>query len=184
MPDGLVVLFRRQGIGIFGWWLGTYLLRAVRDLALGGHSAVTQAVSDLTLFGQYLVSNPRLPWITGEPDAWSEFFWGHPREQDIPRPLPDPVTYLGAAAALLIATEPMTAKILPEEGPQRLTPLHDLHPYIARRWNTGTRGQLPGLPVPAKFQHIFTDWANNKISFVGTKRQRRTQAAHKHAVNI
>ena len=102
MPDGLITVFRRQWVGIFGWWQATYMLSAVSHLALGTPSAVAQAVNDLTLFGQYLVRHPHLPWITGEPDAWSDFFWGHPKEQDISRPLPDPVTYLGAAAALLI----------------------------------------------------------------------------------
>ena len=165
MPDGPLVLFKRHWIGIFGWWLGAYLPDAVCDLSLGTTGPASSARADLAAFGRFLLEHPRLPWITGEPNAWSEFFWGHAVEQQMPRPLPDPITYLGAAATLLIATEGMRTKMLPSEGPQRFTPLEDLYPYIARRWRAEPRRQLPSLPVPESFQTTFRDWADNKINF-------------------
>ena len=76
MPDGPLVLFKRHWIGIFGWWLGAYLPDAVCDLSLGTTGPASSARADLAAFGRFLLEHPRLPWITGEPNAWSEFFWG------------------------------------------------------------------------------------------------------------
>jgi NACHT domain len=168
MPNGLITLFQRQWIGILGWWQGAYLLNAVGSLALGGPDAVSKATSDLAVLGRYLVDHPRLPWIAGEPDAWSEFFWGHPVEQDIPRLCPGPVAYLGAAATLLIATEGMRSRI----------PLNDLYPYIARRWGSHHRVELPDLPIPEDFRQTFHDWAENKINFVDPHAARTFPTSH------
>ncbi len=167
MPSGMVTLLRRQWIGIFGWWQAAYLHHSVRDIVLGTRSAVVSATDDLGVVGRYILDHPQLPWVTGEPDAWTEFFWGHPVMEDIPRPCPPPVVYLGAAATLLIAAEHMKSRMLPDEGPQRFGPLNDLYPYIARRWGSAPYATLPDLPVPGDLQQAFRDWADNKANFVG-----------------
>jgi hypothetical protein len=174
LPGGLLPLFQGQSIGIGESAIAPYLMTQVRAVALGWYgSAATpdldspdRPVADLADFGYYLLNHPRLPWVTGSPMEWLDFFRRDLPEHEVQRPDLDSATYLGAAATLLITTEVMAIAVLPKEARQRLGPLSDLYPYIARR-RLKRDNQLPELPVPEGFRQVFRDWADGKVDFVG-----------------
>jgi len=131
------------------------------------NDGAARAINELTVVGRYLIDHPRTPWLTWQSDMWPVSFLSGPIERDIPRSRLDPVAYLGAAGILLITSEEKETRALPDEGPQKLGPLSDLYPYIARRWGAEPENELPELPVPEEFRQVFRDWADGKVNFVG-----------------
>lgn len=70
--------------------------------------------------------------------------------------------YLGAAVIALITIESMEER----EVPNSLGPLNDLFPYVMLRWQREPDLPFPVLPVPCRFQQLFTEWAANIVDFI------------------
>ena len=171
MPGGILPLARTQETGIFGITWASHLINEIVSVALGPwddpnaeHSS--KITDNFVAVGQYLLNRPELPWVSGRVQSWSEYLrWSEPQDETHnPPKILDPIAYLGAAAVLLMATEPMETKSLPEGGPSRFGPLRDVAYYILRRWNQWDQA-LPDLPVPPQFASIFRRWAEKEIDF-------------------
>ena len=131
----------------------------------------------VTAIGQHLIAQPELPWVISSPERASDLerFGGNGdwEREDRPRELPDLEQdgNLGTAAVLCLAIELGGIKVAdPSQDPDAITePGHGstraLARYIARRAGVEA-GELPDLPVPAEFRHVFRDWAANRVNFV------------------
>jgi hypothetical protein len=165
MPGGLLALVQVQPTRVFGISCAPHLLSLVSKLTY--NKIASTEVGDLTRAGHYLKRHPRPPWVNGKAYPFSNMIReGAPSPYNLPEPL-DPVTYLGAAAILLIALESEENAMLRDVATQELGPLNELRPYIRQPWDPNSAAQLPDLPVPPSFQQTFRDWAQGKISFVG-----------------
>jgi len=165
----LTDLFQSYNVGVFDSTWAAYLPTTVTGIVLGWKDQADElavSIDELAEVGRYLTRYPQPPWVSKVGSSWTEFFWGHPKDQDILIPDPDPLFYLGAAAVTLIFTEHMKGRVLPEEGPQRFGVLSSLYPYIEQRWNIKHHSELPDLPVPSAFHQVFRDWAYNKIDLI------------------
>ena len=149
MDGGFLPFLQAQPMEIFGILWGSVLVSDVNWLAHGtsetmypgGPVVVSKACRDLAAVGRYLLANPRPPWVTDSAQPWTGFNWDKPAEVGPPPPRLDPVTYLGAAATLLISTESAPIKVPSGEGAWYFGPLDDLYPYIRRRWGFETHGK-------------------------------------------
>jgi hypothetical protein len=124
-----------------------------RQLALGQFAAL----------GRYLQHHQPPPWAEdlAKVSGWRYQLGLESRH----RPLPlDEVSYLGAAAAILMTAEFTEVRLEAPEPPGDAGPLSLLAPYLDRRG--GTPGaDVPDLPVPVEFRQLFRDWADGKVSF-------------------
>ncbi|HEV3383026.1 MAG TPA: hypothetical protein VG142_18825 [Trebonia sp.] len=123
-------------------------------------------VAQLAVLGRYLSEHPQPPWVTGSVHVWPGFFAARSRDEEQPHRSLDPMPYLGAAVALLIAAEAASQRIPPAAGAQWFGPLSGLHAYILRRWGLGPDEDLSDLPVPDGFKLLFRDWATRQADFV------------------
>jgi hypothetical protein len=172
MPGELTALFRQQAQVLFGTTWVAYMPNMITSLALGwgepGPDDSEPGTHEGEVFaavGQHLISHPGPPWVHGRLHTWANYFWGHPARRDTSQLTLEPVTYLGAAATLLIITECEQPVTPPSEGPERLGPLRELYPYIARRSSCDPSPNLTDLPVPQPFQLTFRNWAENRVNF-------------------
>jgi len=179
MDGGFLPFLQAQSMDIFGILWGSVLVSDVNWLAHGGTSEtmypggpaiVAKARRDLAAVGRHLLANPRPPWVTDPAQPWTGFNWDKPTEASLPPPRLDPVTYLGAAATLIISTESVTIKVPSGEEAWYLGPLDDLYPYIRCRWGFEAHAMLPDLPVPEGFVQLFHDWAEGRVSVVERRR--------------
>jgi hypothetical protein len=173
-------MLRIQPVSIYGF---SWQPRLLGDLLLLCHRCGTvepdgnlmiHLAEKFSAVGRYLAECPELPWVPGEPDAWSgSFYWNDEPDGNGTYPFPsfDETAYLGAAATLLMSTEAVKEKILPPRGPAQLGLLSDLYRYIARRWHLDKEDELPKLPVPARFRPLFHDWAHGKVNLTESRRR-------------
>jgi hypothetical protein len=124
---------------------------------------------DFTAVGRFLIGHPEPPWLS---ICLSSRYEVVPLfSEDFAHPpalfrATNPTTYLGIAATILIITEMTRDRILPADSGRPLGTLSDLYPYILRRWDYDQDAQLPELPVPEDFQHLFNAWANKTANFI------------------
>jgi hypothetical protein len=129
-------------------------------------------IQELSAVGRYLDQHPNPPWVDGEVYEISNMNReGEARLAVLDEEL-DSMSYLGAAAILLMGVEFEKNALLRNKIANELGPLNDLQPYIQQRWGRHSGHSLPGLPIPPFFGQAFHDWAQSKISF-----------ANKHSLN-
>jgi hypothetical protein len=103
--------------------------------------------------------------VRGPAQAWWDYLsWNDDEEERAPSFPLDSVTYLGAAAILLMASEDTDIKSLPQGGSDRFGQLREVSYYILHRWGQWN-GKMPSLSVPPPFFDLIQKWANNEISF-------------------
>jgi hypothetical protein len=149
---------------------------AARAWGRAVHSGLPRATEesmseDFEAVGRFLIDHPDPPWLSVDLPSRYEpvsLFGG----DDFTPALDlfeakDPVTYLGAAAAILIAAEMTKNRVLPEEDSLPLGAFSSLYPYIMQRWGHEPDTYLPEIPVPDRFERLFRNWANQNIDFVG-----------------
>jgi hypothetical protein len=163
MPGGPTVLVQKPN-GFFKIQ-GSYYGHIFRALEAGwprfGQPAI---VSDFAAFGEYLIDHPATPWLHNISGEWDYFLYTTD-EPAVPVGNPAPwtqVSYVGAAAILLIFAEINAQAVLTEQG---LGPLGQLVPYLRRREDPRQRTTLPELPVPDEFKQTFRDWAERRVNF-------------------
>ena len=139
------------------------------------HSGLPQASEetineDFAAVGRFLADHPDPPWLSIHLPSRYEPVSLFDKDDFTPGlslfETKDPIAYLGAAAAILIAAEMTRHRILPEEGDLSLGAFSSLYPYISLRWGNEHASQLPQLPVPERFQYLFRTWAARNIDFV------------------
>jgi hypothetical protein len=170
MPGGLSPLLQSTPESIFQQGEEIYLLEevliAVRGTAREMDPArAREATASLTAVGRHLITSPKPPWVTGYSfDTVYHYQVGTESARN--QIMPDPVTYLGVAAAVLISIEASILRIsvLSETGECFSSPFDGLNPYIRCRIS-GNRRRLPDLPVPEEFKQVFRDWAEGKADF-------------------
>jgi hypothetical protein len=125
---------------------------------------------DFAAVGEFLVSHPDPPWLSlclsSRWEPVSLFSDEFADESAAPFKVTDAITYLGIAAAVLIAAEITGNRILPATSRPPLGEFSDLYPYILRRWDIERDAQLPDLPVTQHFQQLFRSWANKETDLV------------------
>jgi hypothetical protein len=170
MPGGLSALLRTPG-SYFPQDIKAvpFLGRVCDALTTGSEKVGDSQVAVATVLesvGEYLLVHPGLPWVRGEID--------HTLDPGPVEAGPDgagaalsPAAYLGGAALLAIVAERGPAgkrKPFLDAPPAGLT--RDLAPYLARRLRPDAAAvlpPLPDLPVPARFQQVFRDWADGRV---------------------
>jgi hypothetical protein len=164
MTGGLLPFLQAQPTGIFDLIWASPLVSSVLSLTYG--VADSGDLEDFASVGGHINRNPNLPWIKGPAQTLSSYDreeW----EPAISRPELDLMSYLGAAAVLLMALECEGDDALQRDSAnQDFGPLDDLRPLIARRWGAEPRPEIPELPIPTDFRQVFSDWAEGKVSFV------------------
>ena len=147
---------------------------AARAWGRAVHSGLPQASEetiseDFAAVGRFLVDHPDPPWLSIHFPSRYEPVSLFDKDDFTPGlslfEAKDPIAYLGAAAAILIAAEITRHRILPEEGDLSLGAFSSLYPYISLRWGNEGVSQLPQLPVPERFQYLFRTWATRNIDF-------------------
>jgi hypothetical protein len=166
MPGGLTPLFQNSDSTCSA--RSPYLVSAFRALAAGWPAyGVPSVVADFTAIGGYLISHSQLPWFSRPVGEWeSAQKW----EASVPGSSSDmadslnPVAFLGAAAVVAILVE-QGEPTWPGGSPDhdKLGPLRDLLPYLARRTHADLRARLPQLPIPEPFSRLFRDWADGNV---------------------
>lgn len=170
MPGGILPLVQVQSTRIFNIHWASHLVGAVVQLAQGpsyasGAEYLSGELEKFAAVGRFLIENPKLPWVHGPAQAWWDYHsWKDEEGERAPSFPLDPVTYLGAAAILLISSEDTEIKSLPPGGPDRFGPLRDVSYYILRRWGQWNE-KIPDLPVPPPFSDLILKWANNEVDF-------------------
>lgn len=170
MPGSILPLVQVQPTGIFGIHWASHLVGAVVTLAQSPPSSsnpqeLQNELDKFTAVGGFLMENQKLPWVSGPAQPWWDYHSWREEPGDLNQPLPlAPVTLLGAAAILLIASEEKAETTLPQGGPDRFGPLKEVAYYILRRWGQWD-GELPIISVPAPFPDLFVKWANNELNF-------------------
>ena len=170
MPGGILPLVQVQPTEIFEIYWASHLVSAVVELAQGSSYAsnpedLPGRLDKFAAVGRFLIENPKLPWVPGPAQAWWAYHSWNDEVEERPPSFPlDPVTYLGAASILLIASEDTELESLPQGGPDRFGPLREASYYILRRWGQWN-GKMPDLPVPSPFPDVILKWANNEIDF-------------------
>ncbi len=172
MHGGLLSLLQVQPTEIFDIRWGSYLVSHAYHLARGwsqafypgGQDFVSKANSDFGAVGRYLLDHPNPPWITGIAQGLSGFNWEPDDRASGDNPVLGPITYLGAAATLLISAECTEPELILEPREWSTGPLKDLCPYIMNRASTGTMDELPELSVPTPFGELFRDWARGNVN--------------------
>ena len=170
MPGEILPLVQVQPAGIFEIHWASHLVSAVVGLAQGSsYGSIAEGqqaqLDKFMAMGRFLMNNPRPPWVPGPAQKWSDYHSWENQEEECSPPLPlDPVAYLGAAVILLIASEAIEIKSLPEGGPDRFGPLSDVVFYILRRWGEWS-DEMPNLPVPPPFNNLILRWANGEVDF-------------------
>ncbi len=164
MTGGLLPFLQVQPTGIFDLTWASPLVSSVLSLTYG--VADSGDLEDFASVGGHITRNPNLPWIKGPAQALSSYDrkeW----EPATSRPELDLMSYLGAAAVLLMALECEEDDALQRDSANEdFGPLDDLRPLIARRWGAEPRPEIPELPIPIDFRQVFSDWAEGKVSFV------------------
>jgi len=170
MPGGIMPLVQVQPTGIFEIHWASHLVSKVVDLAQGTSRAFSAEdlpaiLEEFSSVGRFLVENPELPWVPGPAQAWWDYHsWNDEVEKFTPSFPLDPITYLGAVAVLLIASEGTEVRSLPQGGPDRFGPLREASYYILRRWGQWN-DKIPILPIPAPFVDLIQKWSHNEINF-------------------
>jgi hypothetical protein len=148
---------------------------ATRAWGRAVHSGLPRATDetmteDFIAVGEFLVSHPGPPWLSiclssrWEPvSLFNEDFID---KSATPFKAKNPIAYLGIAAAVLITAEITRDRMLPVNNGSPLGDFNELYPYILRRWDYEGDSQLPDLPVPGHFQHLFRAWANREADLV------------------
>jgi hypothetical protein len=169
MKEGLLPLLQDQPIRIFGFggWLA-YLLNIFLSLAQDPERP--ENIEVMTPVGQHLTRYPDPPWVTGKVTPWYWIGRSDLQDRELPASV-TPVAFLGAAAIALMATEATLAQTISDlqgEPSRGLGPFSVLYAYMTRRNTPGPGTPLPDLPVPEEFKHVFRDWAEGKVNFIGT----------------
>jgi NACHT domain len=126
---------------------------------------------DFAAVGRFLIDHPDPPWLSiylpSRYEPVSLFGGG---DVFIPSPghfeAKEPIIYLGAAAAILIAAEMTRNRTLPEEDGLPLGAFSSLYPYILQRWGHTQDTHLAELPIPEHFQRLFKTWAAQDTDFI------------------
>ena len=166
MPGGLTSLFQSSDSTCSA--RSPYLVSAFRALAAGWPAyGAPPVVADFTAIGGYLISHPQLPWSrrpVGEWQSARQWVTSVSASNSVVADSLDPAAFLGAAAVVAILAE-QAEPTWPGNGPDqdKLDPLHDLLPYLARRTRTDPRARLPQLPIPEPFSQLFRDWADGNV---------------------
>jgi NACHT domain len=176
MHGGLLPLLQIQPTEIFDIRWGSYLVSHAYHLARGwsqpfypgGQDFVSKANSDFGAVGRYLLGHPNPPWVTGIVQGLSGFNWEPDARARGDSPLLDPITYLGAAATLLISAECTEPELIPDPREWSTGPLKELCPYIMNRTSTDTMDELPELPVPMPFGELLRDWTRGNVNLART----------------
>jgi hypothetical protein len=171
MPGGLTVLFESYDTYPcpVGW--PPYLEKTFRALAKGGPALVADdIVSTFEAIGQHILDHPQIPWISGTVGYWDDTVKGSSARAAA---LPDTPTltkpaYLGAISILAILIEGHGLPGKTVFSRKSLGPLAEFYPYIEYR-NGYVRHNLSPLPVPAKLEDVFLDWARKKTNLVGKR---------------
>jgi NACHT domain len=176
MPGGLLPFFQIRPTEMFDIQWAPQLESSL--LSLMGGEEDRENIDNFIAVAHYVIRNPHPPWVTEVPYPLSGFSseWNE-NPNSSPLPELEPMAYLGAAAVLLMAVECDEKALLGDDTSQEFGPLHDLHPYVARRRGINLDQKLPDLRVPSGFQKMFIDWAENKVNFVDqpTQSQRDVQ---------
>jgi hypothetical protein len=178
MPDGILPLVQVQRTGIFEINWASHLVGAVVQLAQNPPNSFNpqkfqDQLDTFAAVGRFLSENPTLPWVSGPAQPWWAYHSWREEAGELNPALPlDPITRLGAAAILLIASEDPTETTLPQGGPDRFGPLSEMPYYILRRWGQWD-GELPAVSIPQPFPALFARWANNELNFTQPNNKRR-----------
>ena len=125
---------------------------------------------DFAAVGRFLIDHRDPPWLSIYlPSRWEpvSLFGGDDFVPNIDHfETKNPIIYLGAAAAILIAAEMTRNRALPEEDGLPLGAFSSLYPYILLRWGHEQDTQLPDLPIPEQFQRLFRTWATQNTDFI------------------
>lgn len=164
MPGGPIVLFQ-ESQGCIGS-LFPYFFDTLHALERGWPAfSEPNIVLDLTALGEYIVENPKPPWLRGKVTRLMDYPYrddGFPHTQS-KRPRFAQATYLGAAVALLIMEETGQLAV---GIPRRLGPLRGLSAYIKCRREPSRRIALPDLRVPDEFKQTLRNWAMGEENFI------------------
>ncbi len=166
MPGGLTPLFQNSDSTCSA--AAPYLASAFRALAAGWPAyGAPRVVADFSAIGDYLISHPQLPWSRGPVGEWESIGQRKTSVHGGSSGLADsltPVAFLGAAAVVAILVEQAEPTWPGDDlDHEKLGPLRNLLPYLARRTLTNPRAKLPRLPVPEPFIQLFRDWADGDL---------------------
>jgi len=149
---------------------------ATRGWGRAVHSGLPRASEesmseDFAAVGQFLIDHPEPPWLSVRLSSRWEPVSLFAQDDSVSGTglfeARDPIIYLGAVGAILIAAELTRNRVLAAEGGPPLGAFSNLYPYILLRWGHEQDAQLPELPVPEQFQCLFRNWATNNTDFIG-----------------
>jgi hypothetical protein len=166
-PDGLGPLFREIPVPFAGRTWPPYVAQALFDLS--GRDVYQRpdpdaAVDRCEAFGTALLGLPDPPWPVAAPDDRSQLALGQRLGDFTASPDLTPLGWLGAAAMIAVVLTDFPERADAARTVRELSGLVPLRQYLESRLGEG--GDLPDLPVPARFQDLFRRWARGEIEFV------------------
>jgi hypothetical protein len=174
----LTPLITAHQASIFGALWTPYLVyltgTAARAWRRALHSGLPTASQDtldedFTAVGRFLLNHPKPPWasicLATRYEAVTLFNKEHAVLPALYKTR-DATAYLGAAVSILTTAEATRDRILPAKDQQPMGSFSDLYPYILRRWGIDPQAELPSLPLPQYFQHLFAAWADKTVNFI------------------